>query len=73
MIARDQIAERAFEIWEIEGKPHGRDQEHWERAEAELRKTMARMSPAKPKRSAKAASELAAAKPSAAKAKPAKA
>ena len=53
LITRDQIAERAFEIWEHEGKPDGRDQEHWERAEAELREHMARMAPAKPKRAAK--------------------
>jgi hypothetical protein len=29
-------AQRAYEIWESEGRPHGRDQEHWARAEAEL-------------------------------------
>lgn len=30
------IAERAYEIWEQEGCPEGRDQEHWLRAEAEI-------------------------------------
>ena len=70
LITRDQIAERAFEIWEHEGKPDGRDQEHWERAEAELRAHMARMSPAKPKRAAKPKAE--AAKPETAKPKAAK-
>lgn len=45
LIATSQIAERAFEIWEHEGKPHGRDEEHWARAEAELSAAMARMSP----------------------------
>jgi hypothetical protein len=29
-------AQRANEIWESEGRPHGRDQEHWNRAESEL-------------------------------------
>ncbi len=31
-----RIRERAHEIWEEEGRPHGRDQEHWQRAEAEV-------------------------------------
>ena len=73
LITRDQIAERAFEIWEHEGKPQGRDREHWERAEAELQKVMARMAPAKPKRAAKPKSAKPAAKPKAAKPKTAKA
>jgi Protein of unknown function (DUF2934) len=29
-------AELAYRIWESEGRPHGRDQEHWARAEAEV-------------------------------------
>lgn len=29
------VAERAYAIWESEGKPHGHDMEHWLRAEAE--------------------------------------
>jgi len=29
-------AELAYQIWEREGRPHGRDQEHWNRAEAEI-------------------------------------
>jgi hypothetical protein len=33
----DEIAKRAFEIWEREGRPPGRDLEHWLAAEAELR------------------------------------
>jgi len=33
----DEIACRAYEIWQREGCPAGRDQEHWLRAEAELR------------------------------------
>ena len=31
-----RIRERAFWIWLEEGKPQGRDQEHWRRAEAEI-------------------------------------
>lgn len=32
----EAIARRAYEIWEAEGHPHGRDREHWEQAAAEL-------------------------------------
>jgi hypothetical protein len=31
------IRQRAYEIWEREGRPHGRDRIHWLRAEAEIR------------------------------------
>lgn len=34
---QDRIKQRAHEIWEREGRPHGRDAEHWSRAEEELR------------------------------------
>lgn len=27
---------RAYQIWEAEGRPHGRDQAHWYQAESEL-------------------------------------
>jgi hypothetical protein len=27
-----RVRERAYAIWEQEGRPHGRDREHWERA-----------------------------------------
>ncbi|MBV8190962.1 MAG: DUF2934 domain-containing protein [Alphaproteobacteria bacterium] len=30
------IAERAYTLWESEGKPEGRDVEHWSQAEAEI-------------------------------------
>ncbi|MFN2507605.1 MAG: DUF2934 domain-containing protein [Chthoniobacterales bacterium] len=33
---RDAITARAQEIWEEEGRPEGRAEEHWLRAEAEL-------------------------------------
>ena len=31
-----RIRQRAYEIWENEGRPHGLDQSHWFRAEAEI-------------------------------------
>ena len=47
-----KILLRAYEIWESEGRPHGRDQAHWFLAEAEIangdRQTAAE--PSKPKR-----------------------
>ena len=33
---RQQIAERAYALWEQEGRPHGCDLDHWLRAEAEI-------------------------------------
>ncbi|MBE0545525.1 MAG: DUF2934 domain-containing protein [Verrucomicrobia bacterium] len=35
----DTIARRAYELWEQAGRPDGRDQEFWLRAEAELTAT----------------------------------
>lgn len=34
----EDISQRAFEIWEREGKPEGCEREHWFQAEEELRK-----------------------------------
>ena len=31
-----RIRERAYAIWEREGRPQGRDSEHWKEAEAEI-------------------------------------
>lgn len=31
-----RIRERAYDIWVREGRPHGRDAEHWRMAEAEI-------------------------------------
>jgi hypothetical protein len=31
-----QIAERAYRIWEQQGRPQGLDREHWEQAQREL-------------------------------------
>ena len=36
-LSEDQVRERARVIWEREGRPHGRNQEHWRRAQEELR------------------------------------
>jgi hypothetical protein len=36
MDKEDLIRRRAHEIWEQEGRPHGRDREHWERAAREF-------------------------------------
>ncbi len=30
------IARRAHELWEKEGRPHGRDHEHWTQAESQV-------------------------------------
>lgn len=54
-ITQDQIAERAYDIWQREGQPHGHDQDHWAQAEAELRDTTAPKKAAKPKSTAKTA------------------
>lgn len=32
----DEIRQRAYAIWEQEGRPEGRQEEHWRRASAEL-------------------------------------
>jgi hypothetical protein len=32
----ERIKRRAYEIWEREGRPSGRDVEHWREAEAEI-------------------------------------
>ena len=32
----EQIRRRAYELWESEGRPHGRDAEHWQRAREEI-------------------------------------
>lgn len=34
---RTEVADRAYEIWENEGRPHGNSLDHWLRAETELR------------------------------------
>jgi hypothetical protein len=36
-VTHEEISRKAREIWEREGRPEGRDKEHWLQAEAELR------------------------------------
>lgn len=36
----DEIALRAFSIWEEQGRPHNHDFEHWLQAESQLRQAM---------------------------------
>jgi hypothetical protein len=36
MLTREAIQKRSYTIWEREGRPHGRDHEHWKLAESEL-------------------------------------
>lgn len=59
-----RIAEAAYFLWLDEGKPHGQDQDHWQRASAAL-------TPAKPKKPRVKTAAKTVAK-EAAKAKPAK-
>lgn len=32
----DDVARRAYALWEDHGRPHGQDKEHWAQAEREL-------------------------------------
>jgi hypothetical protein len=43
---RQSTAARAYSIWESEGRPHGRDVQHWIQAEAETRAPARRRSAA---------------------------
>lgn len=56
----DRIRRRAHEIWESEGRPHGRHDDHWHRALAEDGDA-----PAKPARGRKAAGAAPKPKPAA--------
>lgn len=42
-----QILNRAYEIWERNGRPEGREDEFWHQAEQELRAEQERGDPAK--------------------------
>jgi hypothetical protein len=54
-----QILRRAYEIWEHEGRPHGRDKAHWFLAEAEVTTNGASVvEPIKPKRKPRSALSL---------------
>ena len=43
---QERIRQRAHEIWESEGRPQGRDADHWSRAEEELKNQMGNDQPA---------------------------
>ena len=54
----DAIREKAYYLWEEDGKPHGRDQEYWQRAMVALSSkakmdTLPKAAPKKPKAEAK--------------------
>jgi hypothetical protein len=53
MADENRIKQRAYQIWENEGRPHGRDREHWERASREI-EAEAKSRPRKPAAAAKA-------------------
>jgi hypothetical protein len=38
----EKVAQRAYQIWEASGRPDGQHEEHWLRAERELRAQYAR-------------------------------
>jgi len=63
------IRQKAYELWEKAGRPHGRDEEHWHQAAAEIGKTVAEKSAAAPTPTPPG---LMAAAPAPAKAKPVK-
>jgi hypothetical protein len=39
-LTHEQIAQRAREIWEREGRPQGQDEKNWRQAEEELKREM---------------------------------
>jgi hypothetical protein len=45
-----QIRMRAYHLWELEGRPEGRERIHWVRAEAEIREKMQPSRPFVPKK-----------------------
>ncbi len=51
----EDIRRRAHELWEQEGRPHGKDSEHWERARREIEDGAAAPVPAKRRAPAKTA------------------
>ena len=42
LAGEEAIRERAYAIWEEEGRPHGKDLDHWHRAEAQINAAAAR-------------------------------
>ena len=69
VISDDSIRDRAYQIWEREGRPHGRDYDHWVQARVELIAEATSSEPArKPAPLSTAGAKPVAAKPAAAKA-----
>ena len=66
---QQEIAHRAYAMWEQEGRPHGRNLDHWLKAEKELIMQSSAVSPRRTE-SAKRGARPAAAGKTAAKAKP---
>lgn len=64
-----RIREKAHELWEKEGRPHGADRRHWEQAEREVGGSEAPAKRPRAKPGAKPAAAPAAAKPKASRAK----
>ncbi|MFD1746788.1 DUF2934 domain-containing protein [Rhizobium helianthi] len=67
--SEDWIKHRAYELWEAEGRPHGKHDEHWKQATAEFHAKHNGKSPAaglkaQTKRKAPAKAEPAASDPS---------
>jgi hypothetical protein len=48
-----EIAKRAYSIWEVEGRPSGRDLDHWLRAQAEVERERAEIAKETPDHRAK--------------------
>ena len=40
---REQIQRRAYELWESEGRPEGRQHAHWQQAEMEITRARTRV------------------------------
>ena len=53
----ERIRQRAFEIWQREGQPHGRHEEHWRMAAQEIDAEMGGASTGRGRRSANGAAE----------------
>ncbi|RME16906.1 MAG: DUF2934 domain-containing protein [Alphaproteobacteria bacterium] len=68
-VTEEQIRLRAYELWQSAGAPHGRDQDFWFQAEAELttpkKKPAPRRKAAAPKAAKPARAKAAAEKPAA--------
>ncbi len=43
--AKQAVAQRAYAIWEAEGRPDGREVDHWLRAEAEVSTAAVELAP----------------------------